>query len=244
MSEKGQIEKELKHYQDLAAKSPQDVRIKLKIAGLFFRKKEVAAAITLYREVADRYYRDKFIMKAIDAYHNILRICPTDVDINARLGELYQEAQMHEDALQQYDIAFYGYRHQGKSEKALEVCHKMLEISPTPFYRRKLAEIHQVMGKTDEAVREYEEIAKDYRREKKYGPLLEVYKLLLLHRRNDKHLIRDMSILYLHKKEPQEAIRLLDRAHLAEDDDCKEVYEKAQKMQKEMQQELSGKKKL
>ena len=230
LSQKGKLDKELKGYQSLAQSAPGDVRVKLKMAELFFRKRDIAQAVALYEEVAAIYDSEKLIMKAIDAYHNVLRLCPTDVRINEKLGNLYREATMPEEALQQYEIAFHNYRSQGSSVKALQMCENMIAISPNPHYRRKLGEIYQAIGNIEEAVKEYETIATAYRRDKNYDALLEVYKLLLPHRPEKQPLMRDMAILYLHKKSPQESIRLLDRAGLQDDPQCQEIYDKARAM--------------
>lgn len=230
LTKEGKLAKELKEYQALAAQMPQDVRTRLKLAELYFRKKDIAAATAQYRDIAEIYYTEQFTMKAIEAYHNVLRLCPTDVAVNERLAHLYADSSMVQDALQQYEIAFYGYRGQGNSAKALEMCEAMIRLSPTPRYRRKLGEIYQAMGRTEDAVREYEAIAAEYRQEKNYSALLEVYKLLLPHREDKHSLIRDMAILYLHKKQPQEAIRLMDRAGLGDDEDCQEIYDRARNM--------------
>lgn len=230
LSQKGRLEKELKSFQELAARSPNDIRLKLKLAELYFRKRDIAKSIELYQEVASIYCNEKLLMKAIDIYHNILRLHPTDVRINEKLGKLYRDSGMNDEALQQYEIAFYNYRNEGKTDKALQMCEEMTAISPKPHYRRKLGEIYQAMGKIDDAIKEYETIAGDYRRQKNYDALLEVYKLLLPHRTDKKPLMRDMAILYLHKKMPQETIRLLDRAALQDDPQCQEIYEKARTM--------------
>lgn len=239
LSRKGQIEKELKSYQELITNNPKDVRIKLKIAELYFRKKDISSAIATYREVAEIYSEENFIIKAIDAYQNVLRLCPTDTMTNEKLGALYQKAGMSEEALQQHEIAFYAYRRMGLTDKALAMCEEMTKLAPTAFYRRKLAEAYQAIGKTEEAVAEFEAIAKEYQAEKNYDALLEIYKLIYPHRKDNKKLVRDMALLYLHRHIPQEAIRILDRSHLAGDEECKDIYEKA----KILEQEFGGKKK-
>lgn len=227
LSRKGQIEKELKYYASLGPEAREDVRIKLKIAELYFRKKDAGAAVGIYREVAQKHSEEGFTMKAIDAFQNVLRLCPTDMSTNERLGELYEKAGMHEEALQQYEIAFYAYRRASNTDKALAMCEEMTKLAPTPLYRRKLAEAYQAIGKTEEALAEFEWIAKEYQKEKNDDALLEIYKLIYPRRRDDKNLVRDMALLYVRKRTPQEAIRLLERSHLADDSDCKDIYEQA-----------------
>ncbi len=227
LSRKGRLERELKAYQVIAAQNPDDVRTRFKIAELLFLQRNVDEAVQIYRDIADIYIKQNFALKAIDAYHNILRLAPTDVSSNEKLGELYQKSGMDAEALQQYEIAFYTYRSQGHTEKAIATCEAMTLISADPKHRRKLAEAYQALGRKEDALREFETIAALYRKEKRYDELLEIYKLMLPERREDKTFLRDLAILYLHKKNAQEAVRLLERAKLAHDPDCKTVYDKA-----------------
>ena len=178
ISKKGQIEKELKASRVLALAAPKDVRIRLRIAELSFLKRDLPSAVHMYREVAEIYASESLPMKAIDACLNVLRLSPTDTETNEKLGALYREVGMIEEALQQFEIAFYAYRSRLEHDKALAMCEAMIALSPTPTYRRKLAETHQAMGRTDEALGEFEAIANDYRKHKQLEPLLEIYKIL------------------------------------------------------------------
>src|SRR5262245_20699496 len=92
-------DKAIKEYQKLLAEDPLDMRAKLKIADIHIKIKEVPAALKLYREVADFYDQENFHLKSIAVYKTILKLAPTMVEVNEKLGDLYHRVGLDNDAI-------------------------------------------------------------------------------------------------------------------------------------------------
>lgn len=224
-----------RHLKDLLAqiaKNPEDVRLKLDITQIYLKTKDIPNAIQTYREVTDLYLKQNFILKAVATYKNILKLAPNLVEINLILGELYTKLSMIPDAVNQYRIAMQIYGSHHDKEKQVELGHKLVELDPSPLNRRKLAEIYQAHGQSEEAVKHYEILAKTYREQKQYDDLLRVYELILPHQVENHAMIKDVCILYLRKQEPDHAIRTLERYKVQNEDQFAPLLEKAKLMKK------------
>lgn len=83
--------KALHHFQKHCAQKPNDLRSQLKIAELLERLGQKKEAIRVYRNVAEAYAQDGFLLQAISVNKMILRIDPSSKDVNDRLARLYTE---------------------------------------------------------------------------------------------------------------------------------------------------------
>ena len=88
---RGDWKKALESFQKHCAKEPKDLRSKLKVAELLEKLGKKSEAIQVYREVAEVYAQDGFLLQAISVNKMILRIDPSAKDANDRLAQLYTE---------------------------------------------------------------------------------------------------------------------------------------------------------
>jgi CRP-like cAMP-binding protein len=88
---RGEWRKALAHFQKHCAQVPEDLRSRLKVAELSERLGQKKEAVQVYRQVAESYARDGFLLQAISINKMILRIDPSSKDINDRLAQLYAE---------------------------------------------------------------------------------------------------------------------------------------------------------
>ena len=127
----GKWDKAIKEYQKLVAEDPTDVRAKLKIADIHSKKKDTATAVQIYREVAGHYAQEKFHLKAIAVYKTVLKLAPTLIEINERLGDLYHEVGLDNDAINQFYIVASTHDGRGMVKEAMEVRKKIVAIDPS-----------------------------------------------------------------------------------------------------------------
>ncbi|MDO8518987.1 MAG: hypothetical protein Q7T11_02350 [Deltaproteobacteria bacterium] len=212
--------------------NPEDLRAKLKLAEAHFKAHQADLAIAAYREVAEAYTRDNFILKAAAIYKNILKLDPTAIETNLKLAELYQKLEMTSDAVTQYRIALQAFEAAEAKEKLLSIGKKLVEIDPSPANRRKLAEILIANRMTKEALEQYGILAQTYRDEKKYDDLLRIYEIMLPHIGENRGIIKDVCILYLRRQEPEKAIRTVEKYKLDTEPQFSELYDKAKLMMK------------
>lgn len=88
---RGDWKKSLEAYEKHCAQEPEDLRSRLKKAELLERLGKKKEAIREYRQVAEAYARDGYLLQAISVNKMILRIDPSAKEINARLAQLYTE---------------------------------------------------------------------------------------------------------------------------------------------------------
>ncbi len=88
---RGEWKKALQSFQKHCDQEPTDLRSRLKMAELLERLEKKKEAIEEYREVAESYAGDGFLLRAISVNKMILRIDPFAKDVNARLAQLYTE---------------------------------------------------------------------------------------------------------------------------------------------------------
>ena len=225
-------DRDLKEALGLAAVNPTDMRARIHIAEAYFKAKNIGKAIDTYKEVAQSYIQDNFILKAAAIYKNILKLDPTLIDINLKLAELYMKLEMIPDAVTQFRIALQAYELASDKEKLLTIGKKLVDIDPSPLNRRKLAEIYLTNRMTKEALAQYGILAQAYRDAKQYDELLRVYEIMLPHQTENRTVIKDVCILYLRRQEPENAIRTIEKYKLDAQPPFSELYDKAKLMLK------------
>lgn len=209
----GKLDKAIKEYQKLVAEDPQDVRAKLKVADIYARKKEIPAAIKIYREVAEHYAKENFHLKSIAVYKTILKLAPTLVEINEKLGDLYHQVGLDNDAINQFYIVATYYDNKGMVKEALEIRRKIVAIDPSNTTGRiRLAELMQADGKADESLREYERAAEILATKKDREGLIEVYEKMLYFRPDNVEMLIKLSRIYFEKREFKKALRRIEGA--------------------------------
>jgi CRP-like cAMP-binding protein len=86
---KGKPEKAAEVLREVLEADPKDTGSRQKLAELLRRAGQGAEAIANYRQVADRYARDGFLIKAIAVCKVILEIDPAHVETQTELAQLY-----------------------------------------------------------------------------------------------------------------------------------------------------------
>lgn len=207
----GKFDRAIKEYQKLLAEDSSDMRAKLKIADLLAKSKDIPAAVKTYREVADQYAKDNFHLKAIAVYKTILKLVPTMMEINEKLGDLYCQVGLDSDAVHQYSIVTTYYDNKGLVKEAMQVRKKMVDIEPgNTTGRIRLAELMQADGKTEESIREYERAAEILMAKRDRDGLIEVYEKMLYFRPENVSMLLDLCKIYFDKKEVKRALRRIE----------------------------------
>ena len=212
--EEGKYDRAIKEYEKILLADKSDMRVKLRIAELYVKRKQVNDAIRVYREVASVYSSEGFYLKAVTVNKNILRLNPSMIEINEQLAFLYEKMGLIDDAVRQYDIFASAIENKGEINKLLEVRKKIVDLKPDDGDARvKLAEIYQREGRGEEALDQYEEFAK--RLEKSGGDenrLIEMYEKILSHRENKGNMLRALVRIYYRRNETKKALKWLEFA--------------------------------
>lgn len=216
----GKLDKAIKEYEKILTQDPREVRTKLKIADLHTRRKEMAKAIKCYREAGDHYLQESFPLKAIAVFKTILKLSPTSVDINEKLGDLFHQVGLDQDAIGQYHIVAGYYDNKGKTKEAMAIRQKIVDLDPSNTTGRiRLAELLQAEGKPEESYEEYDKVAKLLAEKKDREGLAEIYEKMLHFRPNNKEMLKELCQIYFAKREFKKALKKLEAGTSAFKDD-------------------------
>lgn len=195
--EEGKHDRAIREYEKLVLADPSDHRVKIRIAELQTKRKQIPEAIRLYREVAEAYIAEGFFLKAVTVYKSVLRLNPSLIEINEQLGGLYEKMGLASDAVRQYDILAAAFDLRSQLERIIDVRSCIVRLAPQDGGARvKLAEALQRAGRMDEAIAHYEEYARQL--EKSGGNkarLADVYEKILSHRPESQELLRNLVSL-------------------------------------------------
>ncbi|MBI4224295.1 MAG: tetratricopeptide repeat protein, partial [Deltaproteobacteria bacterium] len=187
--------------------------VKLRLAELLAKQRQVPRAIQAYREVADSYTQEGFYLKAVTVLKSILRLNPSLLDVNRSLAGLYEKMGLSKDASHQYEILASAFEQSGKFEESLLMREKLVNLFPKkPDYRVRLAEAYQREEKKEEAIEQFEILAKQYEKEKtEPGRLIDLYEKILPHRSENKEMFTALVDLYFQKKDFRSACKWLEQ---------------------------------
>lgn len=212
--EEGKYDRAIKEYEKIAAADPDDMRVKLRIAELHVKRKQINDAIKVYREVADAYTQQGFFLKAVTVYKSVLRLNPSLSDVNQSLAELYEKMGLTKDAVRQYDLFAAALENKGEFEKVMELRKKIVDLVPDDTDARvKLAELYQREGLAEESVDQYEQLARQL--EAKGADetrLVELYEKVLSYRSAREDMLRKLVRIYYAKGDFKKTLKWLEFA--------------------------------
>ncbi|HIE08063.1 MAG TPA: tetratricopeptide repeat protein [Desulfarculaceae bacterium] len=111
-------------------KTPNNFRLRLKIADIYLTRGDREQAITEYCNSARLYAENDFIPLAIATYKKILNEDPENLDANLELGRIYQQKKFYADATSYLKKSFDYYHTNGQQDKALQLLEIIIEIAP------------------------------------------------------------------------------------------------------------------
>ncbi len=207
---RGQYDKAIAQYQKLVAADKRDVRSLLKIGDLQVRAGNRPGAIATYEEVANHYAAQGFFLKAIAVYKQILKLDPSRLDAQVRLGEMYEHLQLVSDAMSVFEDASNAFMRAGDTEQALVMLGKIVDIDPEHIpVRIKYAEALSRAGRTQDAAMEFEQGALLLKEQGRLEDYVKVAERLLYHRSNDVHVAKELAETYISRLDPKRALAKL-----------------------------------
>ncbi|MFZ5907560.1 MAG: tetratricopeptide repeat protein [Nitrospirota bacterium] len=193
---RGQIDRAIAEWEKLSRESP-DGNTYNTIGDLYLKKGEKAIAIDSYHKAAGCFRDEGFALKALALYKKILNLNQADATALLALGELNEAKGIVTDAIKFYLAAADGYAKEGKKDKILEIYDKILKLSPGNIpLRNKVVEIYLKENLTQEAARQYLEIAKLYSEKREMEKAIEYYQKALNIDPVNRETILDLSAAY------------------------------------------------
>ncbi|MDH4281339.1 MAG: tetratricopeptide repeat protein [Myxococcales bacterium] len=207
---RGQYDKAIAQYKKLVDADKRDVRSLLKIGDLHVRKGDRGSAIETYESVAGHYAQQGFFLKAIAVFKQILKLDPSRLDAQLRLGGMYEQLQLTSDAMSVYEDVSTAFMRAGDTDQALHTLGKMVEIDPEHIpVRIKYAEALSRAGRTQEAAGEFEQGARLLKEQGRLEDYIKVAERLLYHRGNDVRVAKELAETYIARRDPKRALTKL-----------------------------------
>jgi tetratricopeptide (TPR) repeat protein len=166
LAQKGSKDKALAEYQKLVQLDPKDAKLRLEIGDAYRRWGQVEEAVETYSRVAEQYMKEGFDARAVAVYKQILNLDPDRSSAHEPLAELYERMGLTAEAIGALQTAADGHHRAGRKREALGLLRKMATIDPTNTNSRiKVAELLRQEEMLEEAVLEYDEVARELSRQ-------------------------------------------------------------------------------
>jgi CRP-like cAMP-binding protein len=124
---RGDWKKALDLFQRHCGLTPGDLRSRLKVAELLERVGERSKAIQEYRKVAESYFAEGFLLKAISIHKVVLRMDPSDEGTEKHLRTLYEARAEETKILQPFlHLPFFSELHERERELLVQHVHVRL----------------------------------------------------------------------------------------------------------------------
>jgi tetratricopeptide (TPR) repeat protein len=213
---KGQYKKAIAEYEKVLKEFPADVRARLNLANLYYRQKDLDRAVDSFLKVARIYEDGGFTLKAIAVYKQVLKIVPDREELFVALASNYQQHGLLNEAAAQYREALRLLEGKGDQLGKLNVIRQILELDPENLPDRlRLAEAYSALGQITDAVREFRRVAETLERLGYTEDFQRTAERLLYHQPDDSAMAKRVAASYVAAQHPQKALPKLKTAFRA-----------------------------
>jgi tetratricopeptide (TPR) repeat protein len=152
----GKVAQAIAEYQQILRNDAKDQATLMTVGDLFARQGDMPQAIEYFERLARVYLSDGFNSKAIAIYKKIAKLAPNELAPLERLADLYVQQGVLSEARPLFLQIAEAYLKANKSQKALEVLHRLLDVEPDNLrVQMRLAELYNVLGQKKEAAQTY-----------------------------------------------------------------------------------------
>ena len=195
--EDGQIDRAIQEYREITKISPANFETYQKLGELYSQKGDQTEALNCYRKIVDIYFKNRLYKKALPIYQKILELQPDSVATREKIAEIYEREGNESDAKREYlNLAEYYWA--------------LRDMEKTDYYAQKAVdfksiEAHYFKGVALLHKKEYNEAKKEL-------------DMLLKFKANHTGALFAMAEIYKETNQPDEAIKILEKAAKAEPD--------------------------
>jgi len=210
---KGKIEPAIKEYERLLEDNPNDVNTLNRIGDLWVRINRNDEAVKVFTKIADHYSKDGFFLKAIAIYKKINKLDPSKLDVYARLADLYAKQGLAMEAKSQYQVLADYYLKHGDPANAVLIYRKISELDPNSInVHVKLADLYVQVGKTAEALKEYDRVGRMLLKRAMLDEAVQVFRKALKIDPRNTELVDSLVTALLEAKDFENARQIVETA--------------------------------
>ncbi|MFO0749450.1 MAG: tetratricopeptide repeat protein [Myxococcota bacterium] len=217
----GQLKKAIPELEKLVLAEPNDVRLRLELADLHARASEEVRAVDQLMQVARRYEKDGFGLKAMGVYLQVQRLQPGNRDAALALGRQYAEHGLYSETAKAFEKALAASPPSAtNAPERLAVIQTLLDLDPDNLADRlRLAEAYSAQGQLADAARELRRVAEVLEHKAGDAEYPRVAERLLYHQPDDASVAKKLAAIYIAQDEPQRALPKLKKAYDARPQD-------------------------
>ncbi len=205
--QQGKYDKAIAELNRLVDDDPKDVRTLLKLGDTYVKVGKKNSAIQSYQRVANIYSDQGFYLKAVAVFKQMLRVDSKLPEVHLQLAEMYQQLGLHSDSMQHFQQVAVFYEQQGRSDEALGVLKKMVDLDPDNLPSRiKLAELFAQQGRSAEAVQEFRSAADYLKSQERMDDFVRVAERLVYFDPSAIEVTRELADIYLERGEHKLAL--------------------------------------
>jgi len=148
----GKLQNAIADYEKVLNLDAKDLTVMNTVGDLYARVGNTAKATEYFRKLGELYARDGFTVRAIAVYKKLTKQDPAAIDVTLKLGELYTQQGLYNDARAQFlHVAEHNLRNKEKPAAA-KIFQKILELDPENIQLQgRLAALYSDLGRTAEA---------------------------------------------------------------------------------------------
>ena len=208
---KGKIEPAIKEYERLLEDNPNDVNTLNRIGDLWVRINRNDEAVKVFGKIAAHYSKDGFFLKAIAIYKKINKLDPSQLDIYAKLADLYAKQGLAMEAKSQYQVLADYYLKHGDPGNALAIYRKISELDPNSInVHVKLADLYSQNNQTAEALKEYDRVGRMLLKRGMLDEAVQVFRKALKIDASNVELVESLITALLEAKDYENAQQIID----------------------------------
>lgn len=201
----------------LVAAEPNDIKLRLELADIYTRAEEPSKAVDQLLQVARRYEKEGFGLKAMGCHLQVMRLQPQNRDAAQALGKHYAEHGLYGEAARAFDRALAGTT---DPLQRLQIAQTILELDPDNLADRvRLAEALSAQGQLQEAAKELRRVADVLEHKAGDNDYPRIAERLLYHQPDDAFVAKRLAAIYVAQDEPQRALPKLKKAYEARPED-------------------------
>lgn len=148
----GKLQNAIADYERILAEDPKDLTVMNTVGDLYSRVGNTEKATEFFRKIGEVYAGEGFTVRAIAMYKKLTKQNPGALDAVLKLGELYTQQGLHNDARAQFMQVAEHYVRNNEFAQAANVFQKTLELDPENIsLQTRLAELYVKIGRPADA---------------------------------------------------------------------------------------------
>ena len=210
---KGQYRKAISAFERVLKEDPSDVRARLNLANLYYRKEDFPNAVATFLEVAKIYEESGATLKAIAVYKQAIKLDRDRADLHVLIADNYERHGLLNEAGKSYQHALRLLGTRGDKSAKLDVIRRILELDPANLPDRvRLAEAYSALGQLNDAVRQFRRVALELDRLGHVKAFQRIGERLLYHQPDDAIIAKKLATSYVVARKPARALPKLKMA--------------------------------